>query len=142
MFNRLFEKLNEQFGEEEYSADVKAVVHITGLRAGEETRIVDFGKGLALSYNIYIEYRSWGIKDIAVVPRGKVEFEVEILDAEDSVVRNLPVVIDFDTDSYSIEWIKSNVYMPEQIEVFLTDEGKIDEIILLFKYIDKNESTS
>ena len=138
MFDKLLEKVNEQLGEEDFRGEVNLRVHVKGLVDGEDINIYDVDKKKLLTYTIDVEYRSWGIKDISVMPKGVVEFEVEIIDADDKVVKTLPVKIDFSMVDYSIEWMEGKSYAPCDLEVYLTKDGKIEEITLSFYFIHQD----
>jgi hypothetical protein len=133
MFDKLLEKVNEQLGEEDFRSEVDLHVHVKDIEDAEEINIVD--KKKILTYTIDVEYRSWGIKDISVMPKGVIEFEVEILDADDKVIKTLPVKIDFSTVDCSIEWMEGKSYDPSDLEVYLTKDGKIEEVTLSFYFI-------
>lgn len=138
MFDKLLEKVNEQLGEEDFRSEVDLRVHVKDLEAGEDVNIYDVDKKKLLTYTIDVEYRSWGIKDISVMPKGVIEFEVEIIDVDDKVIKTLPVKIDFSTVDCSIEWMEGKSYAPSDLEVYLTKDGKIEEIILSFYFIHQD----
>jgi len=138
MFDKLLEKVNEQLGEEDFRSEVDLRVHVKDLADGEDANIYDVDKKKLLTYSIDVEYRSWGIKDISVMPKGVIEFEVEILDADDKVVKTLPVKIDFSMVDCSIEWMEGKSYAPSDLEVYLTKDGKIEEITLSFYFIHQD----
>jgi len=129
-------KINEQLGEEDFQSKVDVHVHMKDLEAGEDTKVV--GKEQPLNYRMDVEYRSWGINGIDVRPARIVEFEVEILDVNDKVVKTLPVKIDFDTVDCDIEWLEGKVYVPSDLEVHLTRDGKIEEVTVTFYYVKQD----
>lgn len=129
----LLEKLNEQL-DESYRSDITINAYVDGLKAGEGVTVSD--EKQQLTYDIEVEHRSWGIKDINVTPRGIIEFSVEILDVDDNVVDEIPVRIDFDTMDYNIDWQKGSGYAPDTLDIRLARDGKIKEITLNFFYMD------
>lgn len=138
MFDKLLEKVNEQLGEEDFRSEVDLQVYVKDLEAGEDVNIYDVDRKKLLTYTIDVEYRSWGIKDISVMPKGVIEFEVEIIDVDDKVVKTLPVKIDFSTVDCSIEWMEGKSYDPSDLEVYLTKDGKIEEVTLSFYFIHQD----
>lgn len=126
----LFEKLTD----EEFNMDVDVTLYVEGLEDGEESRVTD---KVQLLYSIDVDYRSWGIKDISVIPRGLVEFEVEIVDMEDNLVDTLLVKLDFDNTDIPIFWVSGAGYAPESLEVAVNRDGTLTKAELNFYFVDQ-----
>ncbi len=122
--------LNE--ADENYSINVDTVsVYVDGLKDGEEEQSPD---SIRISYDIEIEYRDWGIKDITVTPRGRVEFDVEIVDAEDNHVDTIEVLFDFDAVDWHIDWLPGSGYAAESLTIRINREGGVEDVAVGFYY--------
>ena len=134
MMRDIYEKLVEEDGaspEDEFSMDVDLELHVEGLGDGEASSVP--GK-VSLTYRIELDWRSWGIKDINVAPLGEVEFEVEIVDVEDSPVDTIPVNIDFVDVDTALNWVAGHSYVPESLEVSINRSGEITGVELNFYF--------
>jgi len=128
----ILEKLIESMDTYKYNVDLS--VYIDDLKPGEEESTID---KVQLEYDIEVEHRSWGIKSIVIIPRGVIEFEVDILDADDNIVSTIPVKIDFNEIEYSVSWLPGGSYVADHMEVSIDRDGKIKEVDLSFYYITK-----
>ena len=129
----ILERLTEtdKTSQDEFSYDTELEVHVDGLEEGEES---GGPKEVTLTYSIYTEWRSWGLKDISVVPKGKVEFEVEIVDVEGDVVDTLSISVD--SDNIGLVWVSGANYVPESFVVRVDRTGKLIEADLNFYFQD------
>ena len=128
----IYEKLTEEDGaspQDEFSTDVDLELHVDGLGDGEA---VTEPEKVSLTYRIEVEWRSWGIKDINVFPKGEVEFEAEIVDVDDNVVDT--VVVSFDMSDVGIYWVQGHSYVPESLMVRVDRSGKLLEAELNFYF--------
>lgn len=116
---------------DEFRSDTDLTLYIDDLADGEEAHGPD---SINLTYTIYVEFRSWGIKDIAVSSRGKIEFEVEIVDAEDNEVDTITVSID--AEDIKLQWVSGAGYAPESLEVRADRTGKLIDAELNFYFQD------
>ena len=132
---KILEKLTEA-DSDEFNMDVDITLYVEGLEDGEEHRVTD---KVQLLYSIDVDFRSWGIKDISVIPRGLVEFEVEIVDVEDNLVDTLPVKLDFDDKDIPIIWMSGAGYAPESLEVAINRDGTLTKAELNFYFVDQNK---
>ena len=132
---KILEQLTEadKTGSEEFSYDTELTLYVDGLEDGEEA---SGPKEVNLTYSIYTEWRSWGLKDISVIPRGKVEFEVEIVDGEDRVVDTILVKLDLDDKDIPITWVDGASYVPESLEVIVDRDGTLTKAELNFYFQD------
>jgi hypothetical protein len=132
----IFEKLIEadETEQNEFSYDTELELYVDGLEDGEEST---GPKEVNLTYAIYTEWRSWGLKDISVVPKGRVEFEVEIVDVDDNVVDTIPVSID--SDDVTIMMVSGASYAPESFVVRVDRTGKLIDADLNFYFQDHNK---
>lgn len=131
---KILEKLTEA-DRDEFNMDVDVTLYVDGLEDGEESRVTD---KVQLLYSIDIEFRSWGIKDILVIPRGYVEFEVEIMDVNDDLVDTLSVKLDFDNTDIPISWMSGDGYAPESLEVTIARDGTLTNAELNFYFQDQS----
>ena len=129
MFEKLLNEANES-----YRYEVPLHISVDGLEDGEEINAPD---KVELKYDIEIEFRSWGIKDIEVSLRDTVEFEVDVLDVDDTVVTTIPIKIDFSEVDYSFSWMAGAGYAAESLEVRIDREGKLLEVDANFYYVTK-----
>lgn len=129
----IFEKLIEadKTEQDEFSYDTELTLYVDGLEDGEEIR---GPKEVNLTYAIYTEWRSWGLKDISVVLKGEVEFEVEIVDVDENVVDTITVSID--SDDVKLVWVSGAGYVPESLEVRVDRTGKLIDADLNFYFQD------
>ena len=74
------------------------------------------------------------IRDISVVPKGKVEFEVEIVDVNDRVVDTISVSVDI--DDVKLVWVSGSGYVPESLIVRVDRTGKVVDADLNFYFQD------
>jgi len=129
----IFEKLIEadKTEQDEFSYDTELELYVDGLEDGEE---VSGPKEVNLTYAIYIEWRSWGLKDISVIPKGKIEFEVEITDVNDRVIDTITVSVDI--DNIDLVWVSGHSYVPESLIVRVDRTGKVIDVDLNFYFQD------
>lgn len=128
----IYEKLVEEDGaspESGGSMDVDIELHVDGLGDGEAA---NGPEKVFLYYAIELDWRSWGIKDINVFPKGEVEFEVEIVDVDDNVVDTVNVSIDI--SDVGISWVQGHSYVPESLMVRIDRSGKLLETELNFYF--------
>lgn len=129
----IFEKLTEadETTQDEFSYDTELTLYVDGLEDGEEVR---GPKEVNLTYAIYTEWRSWGLKEISVVSKGKIEFEAELVDAEDNVIDTITVSLD--SDDVNLVWVSGASYVPESLEVRVDRTGKLIDVDLNFYFQD------
>ncbi|MBE3101903.1 MAG: hypothetical protein IMZ47_06495 [Firmicutes bacterium] len=130
----IYEKLTEEDGaspEGQVGMEVDLVLDVEGLGDGETAS----GPGkIPLKYDIEVEWRSWGIKDINVSPRGEVEFEAEILDAEGNVRDTITVSFAFVDIDVDLRWVAGHSYVPESIEIKTDKTGAVLGVELNFYF--------
>ena len=117
MFDKLYDSIiREEADENTFTTKVGLDVDIVGaeFNEGEEVKLSE--EEVSLTYYMEIEYRSWGINGISVNPRGKMEFEVSVIDVNDVVLKTIPVNIDFSEVECKIVWQKGQVYKPDSLE--------------------------
>lgn len=119
----IYEKLTEEAGassQDEFSYDVDLDLQVDGLGEGEAATGPE---KISLTYSIELDWRSWGLKDINVFPRGKVEFEAEIVDVDDNVVD--AITVSFDIGDAELNWVEGHSYVPESLEIRVDRSGKV-----------------
>jgi len=82
-----------------------------------------------INYDINIEYRSWGIKDIDAVPRGQVELDIQVDNKSEVITVNL--------DDVKVYWVAGGAYAPLNLLVFLDEDFGVKEVSLKFMFISK-----
>lgn len=131
--NDIFEaldKINE--ADNNFSIDVDDVsIHVDGLAEGEESLGPD---KVNISYDIDIEYRDWGIKDISITPRGRVSFDVEIVDVDDNHVDTIEVLFDFSAVNYRIDWLPGAGYAASGLTIDINREGGVKDVVVDFYF--------
>ena len=126
----IYEKLNE--ADETYTVEVEDVfVEVDGLAENEDSR---YSGSAQVSFDIDIDFRSWGIKDISIIPRDRVNFEFEIVDAEGNVVDTLEVDFDFVDVDWKIGWTSGSGYAIDSLEVLVNRDGTVKNVELIMYY--------
>lgn len=124
------QRINEQ--EDYYRNNVELTVDfespapgVTGL---DDDYYVEALDNVELQFDIDVEHRSWGIKDINVALRGVIDFEVILrsnLPDEEGKEVVIPVKIDFSEVDTEISWIEGSGIAPAELHVTLGgEEGK------------------
>ena len=108
-------KLHEQ--SDEYRAKVQ--VHFTI----EEKGYVADSVYVEVPFNIDMEFRSWGLKDISVDLTSEVEVELNL---QDEAGNEKPLTIKVDLTQLPREWVRGGGYAPLEMSLHLTTDGKID----------------
>jgi hypothetical protein len=127
-------KLNEEAEEAFYKIAIPLNFNITDLPVDHEVSSIKAN----VSFEIEMEYRSWGIKDISIVPRGVVNFEIEITDTDDKVVNTISGKIDWLEVSYEFNWINGNAYTIEDLEVDMDMRGLVSKVTINAIYSKPN----
>jgi len=127
-------KLNEEAEDNFYRINIPLNFNITDLPVDHEVSSIKAN----VSFEIEMEYRSWGIKDISIVPRGVVNFEIEITDTDDKVVNTISGKIDWLEVSYEFNWINGNAYTIEDLEVDMDMRGLVSKVIINAIYSKPN----
>lgn len=132
-------KINEQ--EDSYRNEVELTVLFqpptSGMSGLDDDYYVDAPRNVMLTYDIEVDHRSWGIKDINVTPRGVLEFEVEIrsnLPEEEGRVETIPVRVDFSEVSPTIDWLEGSGIAPAEVRVTLGEDNKVVDVEIDFYY--------
>lgn len=91
---------------------------------------MEWGRTVRVKYNLDIEYRSWGIKDITPV----IVDDIEIVGWNQETGEETAItILSSDID---IEWVDADTYSPFELDVTLKD-GKVDAAVMTFGYIKK-----
>ena len=121
--------------EDTYKNEVEVDVYFLG--SGLDDKYAKAPDNVELEFDINVEYRSWGIKDIDVFLRGVLEFEVvvrsDLPDEEDKEVV-IPVKIDFIEVDAKINWMPGSGYAPAEIHVGIDGE-EVKEVEVDFYYL-------
>lgn len=117
----------------EFKHAIPVSIYMDGLEEGQET-IIDSGEQVQLSYELEMDYRSWGIKDINVsgVRLDQDVLTVGIFDAEDNQVDEVEVRID--ASQPTILWEPGSGYAPVMLIVRCDRKGNVSEVELHFFY--------
>jgi hypothetical protein len=124
------QKINEQ--EDSYRHRVELSVHFKS--PVDDDYDVDVSKDVELVYDIEVDYRSWGIKDINVTPRSMDEFEVVIRSIQTAKEEDVSVKVDFDEVTPSIFWLEGRGVAPAEVHVTLGEDNKVVDVEIDFYY--------
>ena len=125
LMDNLIEKtmaINEQ--EAAYSQEVPLDLHLKGADYVDAPDTI-----IVLNFEIEVDYRSWGIKDINVSIRGGIDVEVE---AGDQVI---PVKVDFLEVTPKITWVEGSGYVPSDVHVTLNEDFTVESVEVDFYYL-------
>jgi len=135
------QRINEQ--EDYYRNNVEVTVDFkspaSGVSGLDDDYYVEAPDNIEIEFDIDVEYRSWGIKDIIVVPRGVIEFEVVLrsnLPDEEDKEEIIPVKVDFSNIETKINWIEGGGIAPAEILIILGGEkgNEVVEVEMDFYY--------
>jgi len=115
----------EALGSEKYSAEV--YVELSCEDKGLDIEM-PFPK-VEISYDVDVEYRSWGIGDITITPRGETSLDV-VVDGERRSIT-------LDLDDAEVDWIEGSVYAPATLSVLVDRDLNVKEITLFCYFIMK-----
>jgi hypothetical protein len=121
----------EQHNDDLYKHQVELDLYVKGLNRDEQAKGPD---KVDVEFNIQVEHRSWGIKDINIMLRGTTEFDVEILDLDDNEVDVIPVKLDYSSLDYELEWARGGGFTVQSLEVYLDREGTIESVTAVLLY--------
>jgi len=127
----IYEKLTEDSSEDQPHMDVVLILNVDGLGDGETAAGPET---VPLAYDIEVDWRSWGIKDINVAPRGEIEFEAELIDVDDNVMDTITINLEFEAIEVDLQWIAGHSYVPESIEIRTDRSGKVLGVELNFYF--------
>jgi hypothetical protein len=126
-YKNIGKQLLEQSGND-FMIEVDADVYMEGERGSNEPILDVVGKKLKVVYNIDIEYRTYGIKEIIPSNFRILPFEIEDLNLED------PEIVAYQRDILDASNIqverkgnesKYGAFYPDSIELVLDKEGKV-----------------
>ena len=115
-------KINEQQDYYRNNVPLEIYFESPGLDDDQYEEVPD---NVELTYDIEIEHRSWGVKDINVFLRGIVEFDVIIrsdLPDEEGKEIIIPVKIDFLNIDSEITWLEGSGIAPAGLQITLGGE--------------------
>jgi len=111
---------------EGYETEVKVFVTYTG----EDD--IDYTTTVPLQYDIELEYRSWGIKEVLFSFK-PISIEVWLLDVEGD--QGEKKVIDLDMTAAKKSWSAGESYMPLNVDVTLNPDFSVKSIEIGCSYI-------
>ena len=129
------QKVNEQ--DDLYRNNVELSVHFESSASGISDLEVDAPKTAVLVYEIEVEHRSWGIKDINVTPRSMDEFEVVVhsnLPEEEGKEEVILVKVDFLEIDATISWLEGSGIAPVEVHVTLGKDNRVVSVEIDFFY--------
>lgn len=129
------ELLNKLLNEQEdnsYQLEVPVTIYMTGVDVEAPDKVL-------ISYDIDIDFRSWGIKDINIFPRKISDFDITIVtwtdDADKESEDVLPISIDLTKIEPSIYWTEGSGFAPSALEVHIDPKTKeVTEVEIEFYY--------
>lgn len=132
----LKETLSVNEAEETYKNEVPLSIHFAGVGLDDDEYEESPDK-VEIEFDIDVDHRSWGIKDINVFLRGVVEFEVVVksdLPDEEGKEVVIPVKIDFADADARIIWMDGSGYAPAELIVTLEGE-EVKDVEVDFYYL-------
>lgn len=99
-------------------------VRVDIYHAGAQNKMIDVADGsVRVEYQIEIEYRDFGIKDINVYPEGEVTIEAEIVDEKNN---KTPMTIKVDMSKVRVEWQEGSGIQPLSMDIAVNENGEVD----------------
>jgi len=108
-------KLHEQ--SEDYHAKVKTDFFVEPRGSYASSVYV------SVPFNIEIEYRDWGIKNIMLTLSRVVDVDL-VLEDEEGTEKNMTIKVDL--GQLPQEWVRGSGYAPIEMSLHMTTEGVID----------------
>jgi hypothetical protein len=115
--------INEQ--ESMYRHEVPVSIY----SVGPDTLDIEDPDPVQLSFDIEMDHRSWGIKDINVTLKDTVSFNVTIGGVD------VPIKIDFGAITPMIVWSEGSWYAPAELHVTLDAEHNVQDVEVDFYYL-------
>lgn len=112
-------KVHEQ-EEQNYYSNVRVDLSFSG-KSGKIIDPVD--TDVRVEYQIDVEHRDFGIKDINVYPQGEILIDAEVSDEQDN---KTPIQIKVDMSKVRVEWQAGSGVQPLGLEVSVNENGEVD----------------
>jgi hypothetical protein len=118
----LYDKLKKVHEQEDklFYSDVKVDASFVG-KSDKLLDVVD--RTVRVEYQIEIEYRDFGVKDINVYPEGEVEIAVEVSDEQDN---KTSMNIKVDMSKVRVEWQAGSGIQPLSLDIYVNENGEVD----------------
>lgn len=112
-------KVHEQ-EEQNYYSNVRVEVSFSG----KSNKIIDLVDGnVRVEYQIDVEYRDFGIKDVNVYPQGEILIDAEVLDDRNN---RTSLQIKIDMSKVRVEWIAGSGVQPLDMNILINENGEVD----------------
>lgn len=93
---------------------------------------------VSIFFDLELDYRSWGLKDVSVSFSEPVSVYAESFDTYSGESRGTKEFsIDLNKYISSIDWVAGSSFVPVSLEVYLRPDETIETAVLVFSYIDK-----
>lgn len=133
--SNLYGKIREQSdGLNDYTAVVKLALY-----SQDHDRELEYDKQVQIPYNIDLDIRNWGIKDISLLVTDTIEIPYSVVEydanGEESSRQDKALTLDLSTAE--IEWVAGGSFGLSELDISLTAEGGIASAKLVAMYIQK-----
>ncbi len=132
-YNKLKEKSDSLY---EYNANV--ALSIYGSNSDFE---MEYEKQVQIPYNLDMDIRDWGIKDIGLLVTATIEIPYTMItyDANGNEADRQEKTLTLDLSTAEIEWVGGGSFGLSELDISLTPEGGIANAKLVAMYIQKGQ---
>lgn len=119
-----------------YRAEVQVTIYASNYVKARNLGDIENNDRVSVAYDIDIEFRSWGIKDITLSFRKPVTIHIVEQDLDSNVVGERDIEVDLSTAQ--IDWVEGDGYAPYELEVTLDAKGAASEVTMNCYYMKKD----
>ena len=94
----------------------------------------DHDKKVVVKYNIDIEHRSWGLKDITLSFNNPIQINVWEVTEDDDITNERTLEVDL--SEANIMWREGGMFSPTGVNVTLNEDGSVKEVDIECTYIN------
>jgi hypothetical protein len=111
---------------ETYRHNVRLTLHFEDIQEGmpalDDDEFVDAPDTVDIEFDIDIDFRSWGIKDINVNFRGGLDFEIGVRSSLPGETKEevIPIKVDFEETPPQILWVDGSGYTADEVHVTIS----------------------
>jgi len=130
----LRETMSISEADDSYRHNVRLTLHFEDMPEGLsdlDDEDMDVPDTVDIEYDIEVDFRSWGIKDLNVSLRGVLEFDLGIGG------KSTPIKIDFAETPAEIVWLEGGGYAPAEVHVIISgkDGYSVKSVEVDFYYL-------
>ena len=122
----LRETMSISEADDSYRHNVRLSLYFEDIQEGtpalDDDEFTDAPDTVDIEFDIDIDFRSWGIKDINVNFRGGLDFEIGVrseLPGETKEVV-IPIKVDFGDNPPELVWVEGSGYAPAEVHVIIS----------------------